>query len=78
MKAPNTIIPKTHCNDSIFYLIIFFHFMVRNKKVGIDVAGKLQMDENAVSSPYAIIRMRPVDSSSESTLRFMFSHKHFC
>lgn len=26
VKAPNAIIPKTHGNDSIFYLIITFSF----------------------------------------------------
>lgn len=52
--------------------------MVRSKKEGIDVAGKLQIDENAVCSPYEIVRLRPADSSSESTFTFMFSQKQIC
>lgn len=41
VKAPNTIIPKTHCNDSIFYLIIFFSFYGKKQKRGNQCNGKV-------------------------------------
>lgn len=45
--------------------------MVRSKKEGIDVAGKLQIDENAVCSPYEIVRLRPVHLKAVLDLCFL-------